>query len=187
MELFRCRVGRKPVRVECIRSSSLHERLCQVGCADCPDCGLSLDLLSNDHVTVDCVSAVRNVLAVFAALEAWLMPMLLRADSRATNAFCLAWHWMLRPSRRRAYSIVAILLAGIAKQLLWSSFASRAFGGGESALAVSESASARVGTLVLDVDLIAVAKRELLATVRFALQRYPKLYRCLARFARHLV
>ena len=29
---------------------------------DCPDCGLSLDLLSNDHVTVDCVSAVRNAL-----------------------------------------------------------------------------------------------------------------------------
>ena len=156
----------------------------------CPDCRALRSALQNDHPTRDCVSLHRDVDAVAAALDAWLMPEMVLLHHGAADAFERAWRWALLPSRSAGFTIPVILLVAIAKHLLWISFTARVFANASVDMAdvvhhhhVYGSALANLS----DDDLVESVKREFRASLRFVENHHVKLFRCMARFVRHVL
>ena len=156
----------------------------------CPDCSVLRSSLDNDHPTRDCVSAHRNVVAIAGVLDTWLTPEMVLLHRGAADAFARAWRWELLPSRRAGFTIPTILLVAITKHLLWISFTARVFASASVDMAdvvqhhrVSGFALANLS----DDDLIASVKREFRASLRFVERHHVKLFRCMARFVRHVL
>jgi len=154
----------------------------------CPDCHYRLDAVCNDHITLNCTGGVLE--DVFTALNTLISPVLARVDQRAALAFKRAWYWCLAPSRRSAWSLVAIWLAAIAKHELWVCFAARMFAGRSSHVGDDGSfsddlhhlvdrgdAAIRVRTAAEVVDDI---KAQFVAALRYMKLKHYKWFRCMA-------
>ena len=152
--------------------------------AACPDCGSELDpddvasrdSLPNDHVVLDCpgglVSAVRE------ALSAWLQPIL--TGPGLVDAFDRAWMWELRPSRRRAASLVAIMVAAIAKYRVWLHFTSRVFGDSNDPFRMCKGMPMSLG-VEAELFLVKECKRDLRSFLRRLERQRPSVFNPIGR------
>ena len=142
-------------------------------------------------MSLDCVAPHRDVIAVAVALNAWLTPSMVLLHRGAADAFLRAWRWALLPSRAAGFTIPAILLAAIAKHLLWISFTARVFAPSSGVFVADvvqhHRASGRALALMSDVDLIKSVKREFRASLRYIESHHAKLFRCMRAFVQHVM
>jgi len=163
----------------------------------CPDCGLAMTAVCNDHITLNCAGGLTP--AVRGALSAWLSPLLVRAGGSPTT-FADAWAWALRPARRRGYEFVAVMLAAIAKHRLWVHFTARVFGSqattsmtpeigdgddDDEATSLIMQHTPMAGAAAVTV-VVERCKSELRSWLRVVKARRPKWFGCVARIARLL-
>ena len=82
-------------------------------------------MLSNDHITLDCPIMAMSVCRV---VGDWFAVQMRTVDRRASDGFSEAWAWQLVPARRKPWTLLAIMLAAIAKHQIWITFTAIVFG-----------------------------------------------------------